>query len=123
MNFVTAVVSGRVVIPSQLTSVVVTELPSSEFLEFRPGSGQVPADGIICTRGCSGHSSFFTRLFPMAPQQNQLQVPNFRLRILIIGRANAGKTTILARVCDTTESPKVYRLDQSGQRSEVCPRS
>ena len=59
----------------------------------------------------------------MAPQQNQLQIPNFRLRILIIGRANAGKTTILERVRDTTGSPKVYRLDQSGQRSEVCPRS
>ena len=73
----------------------------------------------------------FTALWPlfllyktsMAPQQNQLQVPNFRLRILIIGRANAGKTTILKRVCDTTQSPKVYRLDESGQRFQVCPRS
>ena len=31
-----------------------------------------------------------------------------RFRILIIGRANAGKTTILQRVCDTTEQPKVF---------------
>ncbi|KAI6016073.1 hypothetical protein PISMIDRAFT_118323 [Pisolithus microcarpus 441] len=30
-----------------------------------------------------------------------------RFRVLIIGRANAGKTTILQRVCGTTEVPKV----------------
>ncbi|KAG8757323.1 hypothetical protein FRC14_002145 [Serendipita sp. 396] len=29
-------------------------------------------------------------------------------RILIIGRANSGKTTILQRVCNTTENPVVY---------------
>jgi len=38
-------------------------------------------------------------------------------RVLIIGRANAGKTSILQRVCDTTESPVVYR--QMGNRREV----
>ncbi|KAG2138596.1 uncharacterized protein EDB93DRAFT_717020 [Suillus bovinus] len=31
-----------------------------------------------------------------------------RFRILIIGRANAGKTTILRRVCKTRENPEVY---------------
>ncbi|KIM30905.1 hypothetical protein M408DRAFT_65389 [Serendipita vermifera MAFF 305830] len=41
-----------------------------------------------------------------------------KFRILIIGRANAGKTTVLKRVCDTTEEPEVYnrhgeRLDRS----------
>ncbi|PPQ73878.1 hypothetical protein CVT26_011741 [Gymnopilus dilepis] len=29
-------------------------------------------------------------------------------RILVIGRANAGKTTILKRVCNTTEDPRLY---------------
>ena len=29
--------------------------------------------------------------------------------MLVIGRANAGKTSILQRVCDTTESPKIFR--------------
>ena len=57
----------------------------------------------------------------MVPQQNQSKIPNIRFRVLIIGRANAGKTTILQRVCNTTESPKTYRLDQWGQRSQVCP--
>lgn len=29
-------------------------------------------------------------------------------RILVIGRANAGKTTLLKRVCNTTEDPSIY---------------
>ncbi|KAF8262506.1 hypothetical protein EI94DRAFT_678588 [Lactarius quietus] len=36
-------------------------------------------------------------------------VLNIQFRVLIIGRANAGKTTILQRVCETTESPIIYR--------------
>ena len=31
-----------------------------------------------------------------------------RFRILVIGRRNAGKTTILQRVCNTTEQPEIY---------------
>ncbi|KAG6326026.1 hypothetical protein ID866_13063 [Astraeus odoratus] len=31
-----------------------------------------------------------------------------RFRILVIGRANAGKTTILQRVCNTTDLPEVF---------------
>ncbi|KAG2112516.1 hypothetical protein DEU56DRAFT_842602 [Suillus clintonianus] len=31
-----------------------------------------------------------------------------RIRILIIGRANAGKTTILKRVCNTKENPQIF---------------
>ena len=34
-----------------------------------------------------------------------------RFRVLIIGRANAGKTTILQRVCNTTEQPKIFSPD------------
>ena len=59
----------------------------------------------------------------MAPQQKQFQVPNVQFRVLVIGRANAGKTSILQRVCDTTDSPKVYRRDRSGQRTQVRSRS
>jgi GTPase SAR1 family protein len=36
-------------------------------------------------------------------------IPEIQFRVLIIGRANAGKTSILQRVCDTTESPIIYR--------------
>jgi len=34
------------------------------------------------------------------------QCPYFR--ILTIGRANAGKTTILKKVCNTTDEPTIY---------------
>jgi GTPase SAR1 family protein len=37
-----------------------------------------------------------------------------KFRVLIIGRANAGKTTILQRVCDTTEDPEIY--DKDGEK-------
>jgi GTP-binding protein EngB required for normal cell division len=45
-----------------------------------------------------------------------------RFRILIIGRANAGKTSILQRVCDTTESPQIYSFGPRGEREQVRPR-
>ncbi|KAH8981387.1 hypothetical protein EDB86DRAFT_2858441 [Lactarius hatsudake] len=59
-------------------------------------------------------------------QQPPPRIPKIkiRFRVLIIGRANAGKTTILKRVCETTESPVVYRggkkfkLDPSMDRGE-----
>ncbi|KIJ99211.1 hypothetical protein K443DRAFT_624632 [Laccaria amethystina LaAM-08-1] len=51
-----------------------------------------------------------------------------RFRVLIIGRANAGKTTILQRVCNTTEKPKIFsrkgyeidlsKLNPTAQRGE-----
>ncbi|KAH9014050.1 hypothetical protein EDB85DRAFT_2296057 [Lactarius pseudohatsudake] len=60
----------------------------------------------------------------MATQQPRPRIPNIQFRVLIIGRANAGKTTILQRICDTTESPVIYRgseevkLDPSMDRGE-----
>ncbi|KAL0947868.1 hypothetical protein HGRIS_010503 [Hohenbuehelia grisea] len=41
-----------------------------------------------------------------------------RFRILVIGKANAGKTTLLQKVCNTTESPVIYnpRGDKIGLR-------
>ena len=46
---------------------------------------------------------------PMHAQQPPRRPPKIEFRVLIIGRANAGKTSILQRVCETTESPIVYR--------------
>ncbi len=54
-----------------------------------------------------------------AAQQSRRQIPKIKFRVLIIGRANAGKTTILQRVCDTTDSPNIYRENSGGQREEV----
>jgi GTPase SAR1 family protein len=60
----------------------------------------------------------------MDAQQNLPRLPSrgVKFRVLIIGRANAGKTSILQRVCDTTESPVIYRRDQSGTRERVRSR-
>ena len=56
----------------------------------------------------------------MDTQQNLLRIPrDFKFRVLIIGRANAGMTSILQRVCDTTESPEIYRWDSWGNRERV----
>jgi hypothetical protein len=57
------------------------------------------------------HRSTTLPIAPMDTQQPRRRVPKIQFRVLIIGRANAGKTTILQRVCDTTESPIVYRRD------------
>ena len=59
----------------------------------------------------------------MATQQDRPRPLDVKFRVLIIGRANAGKTTILQRVCDTTESPEVYRLGPQGTRYQVCSHS
>jgi septin family protein len=37
-----------------------------------------------------------------------------RFRILIVGRANAGKTTILKKICNTTEDPEIH--DRHGDK-------
>ena len=48
----------------------------------------------------------------MDTEQLRRQIPEIQFRVLIIGRANAGKTSILQRICDTTESPVIYRRDK-----------
>ena len=59
----------------------------------------------------------------MATQENLPLLPDdLKFRVLIIGRANAGKTSILQRVCDTTESPVIYSVDPSGDRKQVRTR-
>ncbi|KAG1798583.1 uncharacterized protein HD556DRAFT_192437 [Suillus plorans] len=40
-----------------------------------------------------------------------------RFRILVIGRANAGKTTILRRVCNTRDDPEIY--DSDGEQIDL----
>ena len=46
-------------------------------------------------------------------------IPKPQFRVLVLGRANAGKTTILQRVCDTTESPMIYRRGKGGRKEVV----
>ena len=41
----------------------------------------------------------------------KLRAKYTHFRILVIGRANAGKTTVLKRVCNTDEEPCIYDED------------
>jgi GTPase SAR1 family protein len=45
----------------------------------------------------------------MDTKQSRRRFADLQFRVLVIGRANAGKTSILQRVCETTESPTIYR--------------
>lgn len=45
----------------------------------------------------------------MDTQLSHRPIPEIQFRVLMIGRVNAGKTSILQSVCDTTESPVIYR--------------
>jgi GTPase SAR1 family protein len=59
-------------------------------------------------------------------QQNYPRVPrryDIKFRVLIIGRANAGKTSILHSACDTTNSPEIYKRGLRGRRQRVRSRS
>ncbi|KAI9464655.1 hypothetical protein HD554DRAFT_2026427 [Boletus coccyginus] len=54
----------------------------------------------------------------MSQERLRFHVPDIKFRVLIVGRANAGKTSILQRVCETTESPKIYRV-RGGTPEEI----
>ena len=54
----------------------------------------------------------------MSTAQTPRRIPKIQFRVLIIGRANAGKTSILQRVCDTTESPTIYRRGRPWEEEE-----
>jgi len=45
---------------------------------------------------------------PSSERAEKIRKQCDRFRILIIGRANAGKTTVLQRICNTTENPVIY---------------
>ena len=56
----------------------------------------------------------------MHSAQPRPQIPEIWFQVLIIGRANAGKTSILQRICETTESPIVRKRTKGACHSEVC---
>ena len=58
----------------------------------------------------------------MFTEQTHRRIPNIQFRVLVIGRANAGKTSILQRVCDTTESPTIYRQGKDGRKEVRGPK-
>ncbi|KAI6141683.1 hypothetical protein BKA82DRAFT_744402 [Pisolithus tinctorius] len=55
------------------------------------------------------------RLDPIEAKKQIDRIPRFR--ILVMGRANAGKTTILQRVCNTTDEPEIF--DGNGEKVDA----
>ncbi|KAJ8596751.1 hypothetical protein M405DRAFT_725751, partial [Rhizopogon salebrosus TDB-379] len=53
----------------------------------------------------------------MAPTQD-IRKKFGRFRILVVGRANAGKTTLLQRICNTTEKPEIF--DRKGNKVDLA---
>ncbi|KDQ54556.1 hypothetical protein JAAARDRAFT_135344, partial [Jaapia argillacea MUCL 33604] len=45
---------------------------------------------------------------PMDNRTLRLRQKYHQFRVLVMGKANAGKTTILQKVCNTTDQPKIY---------------
>ena len=54
------------------------------------------------------------RLNPEEVKEHFDRIGHFR--ILVVGRSNAGKTTLLQRVCNTTEFPEIY--NSKGEKVE-----
>jgi GTPase SAR1 family protein len=53
----------------------------------------------------------------VAERDNTLREMFQRFRVLILGRANAGKTTILQKVCNTDEQPEIF--DSTGKKVSI----
>jgi septin family protein len=53
----------------------------------------------------------------IAERDNKLRKKFKRFRVLILGRANAGKTTILQKVCNTDEQPEIF--DSTGKKASI----
>ncbi|KAG2032651.1 hypothetical protein BDR03DRAFT_903387 [Suillus americanus] len=61
-------------------------------------------------------TSTLLQSFPHGSLRDKREIGRFR--ILVIGRANAGKTTILQRVCNTRDNPVIYNGD--GKKIDVA---
>ncbi|KAI6022329.1 hypothetical protein PISMIDRAFT_280507 [Pisolithus microcarpus 441] len=89
-----------------LVPVVTRASPATEL------TGEVTGRGDVDTTAetAPAHAAFH-----MDPKKAREYMENIeRFRVLIIGRANAGKTTILQRVCNTVEKPEIF--DGNGKK-------
>ena len=73
--------------------------------------------GHVLSHGKTTAAAFPDSLLPTTKMSDRdhydLRAKYTRFRILVIGRANAGKTTLLQRVCNTTEDPCIYDDDKN----------
>ena len=67
-----------------------------------------------CSRDSLAMASTSSRPPLSARQMRKLRKKFTRFRILVIGRANAGKTTILQKLCNATGEPTIF--DPTGKK-------
>ncbi|KIO06247.1 hypothetical protein M404DRAFT_999461 [Pisolithus tinctorius Marx 270] len=67
------------------------------------------------SQGPSDNAASNYRLDPNKAKRQIDRIPRFR--ILVMGRANAGKTTVLQRVCNTTDQPEIF--DGNGKKVDT----
>ena len=88
-------------------------------IQLRPPKS-MSHEAVSLTRYCSHADSLYhnttnddwtTMMNDSNPYDLRAKYTHFR--ILVIGRANAGKTTLLQRVCNTTEDPCIYDNDKN----------
>ena len=58
------------------------------------------------------------RLDPVEVKEHFDRIGHFR--ILVLGRSNAGKTTLLQHVCNTTELPEIFNAKGEKVKSSSC---
>ena len=58
---------------------------------------------------------------PMGTKQTCRIIPDLQFQVLVVGRANTGKTSILQWVCDTMESHKIYWGGEEVCGPNFCP--
>ncbi|KAI6138530.1 hypothetical protein BKA82DRAFT_3133419 [Pisolithus tinctorius] len=63
----------------------------------------------------SDNAALNDRLDPTEAKRQIDRIPRFR--ILVVGRANAGKTTVLQRVCNTMDQPEIF--DGNGEKGSL----
>ena len=105
------------------TTDVVVRKQSNRVLSFRDRANCVLVSVNSHNRSEDGIKSITTLLSKprsMHSAQPRPQIPEIWFQVLIIGRANAGKTSILQRICETTESPIVRKRTKGACHSEVC---
>lgn len=92
-----------ILVPAPVSTDITTRPPSLQ------GNAEDPAPALTRTVGIPTLTASSETTYHLTPSQAKKNVGRIRrFRILVMGRANAGKTTILRRVCNTTDEPEIF---------------
>ncbi|KAI5993050.1 hypothetical protein F5J12DRAFT_897100 [Pisolithus orientalis] len=101
-------VSLHAVVPTQASGDCLDPAEAKKQIDHIPS--QTPSGNAVAPTRASNY-----RLDPTEAKEQIDRIPRFR--ILVMGRANAGKTTILQRVCNTMDQPEIF--DGEGKKVDT----